>query len=138
MNIQPANLPTLYAAPSISYCQTSSKASIFQEIIEDLFTINNDDHQIPQFNCLGHKLFFHRYSDRERAKQKASEHIDEVYSQNRHIKEVHYELIKRDSEEGKESGLFRGLNSIYKYAIFIHFQHKNNSLACPFHPLNKS
>ncbi|MCH9631693.1 MAG: hypothetical protein S4CHLAM6_00100 [Chlamydiae bacterium] len=112
----------------------------FKNILEEITL--SDKHvsasSVPYYECPGHSEFFHRYVSRERGKQKASEHVKEVFDADKNIKQAHYEIISKLDPKGKESGYFKGLNRIYRYVIMILYQHNDNSLACPLHPFHES
>ncbi len=114
--------------------------STFRNILEEISINDNNPGiaSVPYYECPGHLEFFHRYVSRERGKQKASEYIREVFDRNKNIKHTHYEIISKSDPGGKESGYFNGLNRIYRHAIKIFYQHKDNSLACPLHPFHES
>ncbi len=110
----------------------------FKNILEEIALVDNENTAtpIPYYVCAGHTEFFHRYVSKERGKKKVEEYLEKVFYPNRDIKEAHYEILSQNTILGKESGYFKGLNRIYNHVIQIVYQHKDNSLNCPYHPFH--
>lgn len=102
-------------------------------IIADIEDAKTEKAEVKKFQCPGHTEFFHRYTGREKAKRKAT---DEVVEQEKkdNVKHAKYQLISKDSPEGKSSVYFKGLNAIYNHAIDIIVFHNDNCTDCEYHP----
>lgn len=98
----------------------------------DMESISSNSVTAPVFQCPGHRDFFHHYNNYDKAKRQAQEAIDNLLK-NLSVESACYQLLHKDSVEGKESGYFDRLNSVYKYAIVLTYQHKDNAEECSFY-----
>ncbi len=80
--------------------------------------------------CPGHTLFLHRYMSEAKAAKKGdlfAKRKEKEYG----IEEACYQIISKNSRMGKESGYFRGLNRIYRFATQLLYTHVDNYSGCP-------
>lgn len=93
--------------------------------------------QAATYKCPGHTEFFHRYMKEKKAEKKAAAEVVEV-KKRQDAENVSFSIISKEDHNGSKSGFFNGLNRVYNYAVLIHFNHKDNSSECPYHPAHKA
>ncbi len=93
------------------------------------------ENKIVVQKCPGHSEFFHRYIGEKKANKKGEKKVKETLK-DKNIQSASLKIMSKSSPEGKESGLFKGLNKVYKFAVFINYTHNDNCEACSHHPEN--